>query len=72
MKLSSEEREAFLALKPAEREAIGDHAMTIDELKKPEMTVLLRALIEALGRRGRAGERRMRGTGPPGAGPRTM
>ena len=33
MKLSPEEREAFLALTPAEREAIGDHAMTIDELK---------------------------------------
>ena len=30
--MSHEEREALLAMTPAERAAIGDHVMTIDEL----------------------------------------
>ena len=32
LKMGAEEREAFLALSPAARAALGDHVMTIDEL----------------------------------------
>jgi len=32
LRMSHEEREALLAMTPAERAAIGDHVMTIDEL----------------------------------------